>query len=95
MLTSFPVFRVQWLRAKAAKDRFQEEVTLLEAEMGWTISYFHHQSVNWKSAHNVAKNNDTGRACLAARECAMWELMKENAERLTQRFKIARVSTNT
>lgn len=63
--------------------------------MGWVVNFFHNQSLKWKAVHNAAKDNDTGKACLAARECGVWEMMKENAERLTQRFKIARVTTNS
>ena len=86
------VFRVQWLRAKAIKDHFEEEVVLLKAEMGWTVNYFHNQSLNWKVLYN-AGDNDRGRACIAAKESAVWEKLKEDAEQIAQRFKIARTTT--
>ena len=85
-------FRVQWLHAKAIKDRFDEEVVLLEAEMGWTVNYFHNQSLNWKALYNVA-DNDRGCACIAVKESAVWENLKEDAEQITQRFKIVHVTT--
>ncbi|KIK71983.1 hypothetical protein PAXRUDRAFT_800527, partial [Paxillus rubicundulus Ve08.2h10] len=33
-------YRGHWLRAKALKDRWEEEVELLRAEGKWTINFF-------------------------------------------------------
>ena len=86
------VFRVQWLRAKAIKDCFKEEVVLLKAEMGWTVNYFHNQSLNWKALYNAVDSN-RGCACIAAKESAAWEKLKEYTEQIAQTFKITRATT--
>ncbi|KIJ59563.1 hypothetical protein HYDPIDRAFT_33092 [Hydnomerulius pinastri MD-312] len=38
-------FRVQWLRTKASRDRFREEVDLVQSEMGWTRNDFARRDV--------------------------------------------------
>ena len=67
------------MRAKAIKDRFEEEVKLFEAEMGWTVNYFHNQSLNWKGLCNMA-DTDRGQACIAVKESAVWEKLKKDAK---------------
>jgi hypothetical protein len=62
--------------------------------MEWTVNYFHTQSLKWK-VHYDAVDNNIGRKCIAAKECAVWEKMKEDAEQMTQRFKIAHSTTAT
>jgi hypothetical protein len=52
-LSNFPlkrtkVQRVHWLRARAQKARWQEEVTLLGYEMQWTVRYYMHMSERWQ-----------------------------------------------
>ena len=84
------VFRVQWLHAKAIKDHFEEEVKLLEAEMRWTVNYFHNQSLNWKGLCDVA-DNDRDRACIVV-ESAVWEKLKEDTEQIVQRFNIVHMT---
>ena len=42
------MYRVSWLRAKARRDRWEEECDLLEAEMGWTLNYFKFQQDRWE-----------------------------------------------
>ncbi|KAI6143498.1 hypothetical protein EDD17DRAFT_1497422 [Pisolithus thermaeus] len=38
--TSAKVYRIHWLRAKAGKDRWEEEESLLTSEFQWVINYF-------------------------------------------------------
>ncbi|KIM71052.1 hypothetical protein PILCRDRAFT_33210, partial [Piloderma croceum F 1598] len=37
-------YRVHWLKAKAWRDRWAEEVTLLVNEMDWTLGFFEHRA---------------------------------------------------
>jgi hypothetical protein len=37
------VYRVNWLKAKARWNRWEEELSLVQHEMGWTIGWFKHQ----------------------------------------------------
>jgi hypothetical protein len=42
------VYRVNWLKAKARVDRWQEELVLVKNEMQWTILWFKNQANLWK-----------------------------------------------
>ncbi|KAG1782823.1 hypothetical protein EV702DRAFT_950816, partial [Suillus placidus] len=35
-----PSYRVHWLRAKALRDRWREELILVKLEMDWTHNFF-------------------------------------------------------
>ncbi|KIJ60685.1 hypothetical protein HYDPIDRAFT_98379, partial [Hydnomerulius pinastri MD-312] len=84
------VFRVQWLRAKASRDQFREEVELVQSEMGWTRNDFARRAGIWDAHHHAAEqSDDQGRACYAAKEAALWHELKDDATRVAQRFEIA------
>ena len=38
------VYRVNWLRAKARFDRWDEEDEIVRSEMRWTLLYFEHHT---------------------------------------------------
>ena len=42
------VYRVNWLRAKACVDQWQEEQILLKHEMQWTTLWFQNQANLWR-----------------------------------------------
>lgn len=42
------VYRVNWLKAKARVDRWEEEFILVKNEMQWTILWFRHHANLWK-----------------------------------------------
>ena len=42
------VYRVNWLRAKARVDQWQEELILVKHEMQWTILWFQYQANLWR-----------------------------------------------
>jgi hypothetical protein len=42
------VYRVHWLKAKARRDRWAEEATLLGHEMDWTFAFFQKQAFKWR-----------------------------------------------
>jgi len=46
---NMPVYRVHWLKAKARRDRWQEERILLASEMQWTELFFRHRGSRWKT----------------------------------------------
>lgn len=66
----FTVYRVHWLRSKASRDRWKEELDLLPHEMEWVIYFFRHKSAEWKELGLSAKI--PGKVCYAARQAAMW-----------------------
>jgi hypothetical protein len=72
-LTGGTVNRVHWLRARAQKQRWAEEFTLVGYEMTWTVNYFLHQSAIWEDRGNTA--HKPGAVAYAAKKAAMWRSM--------------------
>jgi hypothetical protein len=65
-----PVQRVHWLRARAQKTRWEEELLLNKYEMQWTIKYFLHQAGQWQDRFHIAEN--AGPKAYAARQSSQW-----------------------
>ena len=75
-VTFDPVFRVHWLRAKAQKMRWIEELQCLQVEMESAVRYFRHQEKFWKERGEVIDSrSQPGHAAWAAKQSAMWCLM--------------------
>jgi hypothetical protein len=86
----FLVNRVHWLRARAQRQRWKEELILVGYEMIWTVNYFKHQCQQWsdrKAAANVV--NNSGAAAYASRKMAMWTCMASNADNKFQKVNSA------
>ncbi|KIM65642.1 hypothetical protein SCLCIDRAFT_112287, partial [Scleroderma citrinum Foug A] len=65
--------RVHWLRAKALRDRWDEETILLKFEAKWTKQYLSHRESRWREQLEEANIcGEVGRACYAARQCQMY-----------------------
>ena len=76
------VNRVHWIRARAQNNRWQEELTLTEYEMQWTVRYFQHQAGQWEKWGNQAEYaTKQGAAAYAARKVVMWTHMAKDADR--------------
>ena len=76
------VYRVHWLKAKARRDRWAEEVELLRSEMDWTQAYFRAQAHHWEVRRNKVGSKDIqagdlengyrGHKCYAYQQEALW-----------------------
>jgi hypothetical protein len=67
---------VHWLRARAQKQRWNEELILVGHEMDWTVRYYLYQARVWKDRKSVAEGmGDNGAAVYAVRKEAMWKEM--------------------
>ena len=72
-VTFHAVFRVHWLRAKAQKTRWIEELQCLQVEMESAIRYFRHQEQVWKGRGEIIDSrSQPGHAAWAAKQSAMW-----------------------
>ena len=85
MLTNQPlnghiVQRVHWLHAHACKLQWQEEVTLVQYKMQWTVCYFLHNMEVWEDRRKNTRPQ--GLAAYAARKSAMWKAMATDADQL-------------
>ena len=86
LLPAFNIFfngvvqRVHWLRARAQKNRWQEELTLVGYEMQWTTRYFLYRARKWQVQ---LEDNDlqAGPRAYAARQAAQWGGLVSDAER--------------
>jgi hypothetical protein len=80
-LILFEVYRVHWLRAKAQKMRWIEELRCLQVEMESAVRFFMHQEQFWKEKHKVVKPQlQPGHDAWAARQSAMWCSMAVRAK---------------
>jgi hypothetical protein len=77
----YAVYQVHWLRAKAQKTRWIEELQCLQVEMESAVRYFHHQEQYWQEKQMIiAPQSQPGHAAWAARQSAMWHSMAMQAE---------------
>ena|ERR1700677_4731515 len=75
------VYRVHWLRAKAQKARWIEELQCLQVEMQSAVRFFKHQEQFWQEKHELIEpRSRPGHAAWAARQCAMWNSMAMQAD---------------
>jgi hypothetical protein len=64
---------VNWLRAKARVDRWEEEVELVENEMQWTILWFKNQVKLWKERFEREEDIlPKGHKAYAAKQLKLW-----------------------
>ena len=76
----FEVQRVHWIRARAQKHRWEEELTLVKYEMGWTTRSFLHKAKEWHDRFEEPNINPGPRA-YAARQSSQWRSMALDADR--------------
>lgn len=71
------MYRVNWLRAKARRDRWNEEVVLLRYEMDWCRNFFKGKLNEWKGLADASIL--PGHRCYALSRSEMWELLDSHA----------------
>ena len=72
VLTSKPVYRVNWLRARARAKRWSEEKEIVVKEMEWVIESFRHMEGLWKERAEKMGNEKPGHRAYAMRETERW-----------------------
>ena len=78
----FPkVQRVHWVRARAQKLRWEEELLLVKYEMEWTTKSFLHKAQEWRDRFEEPNVNQGPRA-YAARQSSQWRRMAMDSDRL-------------
>ncbi|KAG1840122.1 hypothetical protein C8R48DRAFT_679665 [Suillus tomentosus] len=73
------VYRVNWLKAKARWNRWQEELRLVRHEMGWTINWFKYHQNEWERRGGQATR--PGHQAYAYQQVLMWGRFVEGAEK--------------
>lgn len=71
---AFTVQRVHFLRARAQKHRWTEELLLVDYEMSWTVQFFRHKAAVWRvRGVAAAAAAALGSRSYTARKISMWE----------------------
>jgi hypothetical protein len=83
---SLPVYpsvqRVNWLRAKARNQRWEEEITIVTNEMCWTQLWFQNQVDVWEERRRVALlHSSQGHQVYAAKQVWVWIQFLEDAKK--------------
>jgi hypothetical protein len=66
------------LKAKARWQRWEEELSLVRHEMGWTVSWFKYKKEEWEQRlHKATKH---GHRAYAQRQVLLWERFLLNAQ---------------
>ncbi|KAG1888829.1 hypothetical protein F4604DRAFT_1915889 [Suillus subluteus] len=73
-------YRVHWLRAKALRDRWEEELLLVQHEMSWTCNFFLHKAEGWIRLGRIGKDAENmGHIAYAAWQCKMYQHLYQDA----------------
>jgi hypothetical protein len=79
-MLNYLVYRVNWLRAKARVDRWNEELTLVKQEMKWTILWFRNQANLWmKRLEKEESNLPIGHKAYAIKQKKIWNEFEKKA----------------
>ena len=80
--SNISVYRVNWLRAKARRDRWLEEKDLLWSELTWTKCYFEKRVVTWQN--RAQASSVPGLICHAYGHARNWDLLRLQASKALQ-----------
>ncbi|KAK7676858.1 hypothetical protein QCA50_020194 [Cerrena zonata] len=72
------MLRVNWLRAKSRRDRWQEEKILLKSELIWTKNFFSNRKILWIDR---AKDTTAGVQCYALKQAVTWDRLSYLAQK--------------
>ncbi|TEB20788.1 hypothetical protein FA13DRAFT_1717460 [Coprinellus micaceus] len=61
--------RVMWLRKRAVRDRWAEELELLTCEMEWTKNYFKNKQREWRA---IGREHSGGKSAFGHQQEEMW-----------------------
>ena len=76
------VYRVNWLRAKARFDHWDEEDQIVRSEMRWTLLYFEHHTKAWEGrAEKSEALGESGHRAYALKQAAMWAQFGKDGEK--------------
>ena len=73
------VQHVHWLRARAQKNRWEEELLLVKYEMQWATRYFLHKAGQWQDRFLIP-DADAGPKAYAARQSSQWKYLASEVD---------------
>ncbi|KAG1841465.1 hypothetical protein C8R48DRAFT_751179 [Suillus tomentosus] len=74
--------KVHWLRTKSLRDRWAEELLLVEHEMRWTIDFFIFKSRAWlaRAEADAGNRDQDGHKCYAVRQAQVYRALADAAD---------------
>lgn len=66
------VYRLNWLRARAQKNRWSEELNLTRHEMQWTVRWYVHMAAKWRVRRDAVDDLWRGHRAYAEKQIGMW-----------------------
>ncbi|KAI6101699.1 hypothetical protein EDD16DRAFT_1525810 [Pisolithus croceorrhizus] len=63
-------YRINWLKARARRDRWKEEVSLVRHEMLWTCLWFEHHKNMWEK--RALQSSEPGKEAYAKKQMGLW-----------------------
>ena len=74
------VYRVNWLRARARAQRWDEEKAIVRKEMDWVIRTFGYMRKVWETRARDMGGEKPGHKAYAMREAERWQRWIETAK---------------
>ncbi|KAI6003376.1 hypothetical protein EDC04DRAFT_2971510 [Pisolithus marmoratus] len=63
-------YRINWLKARARRDRWREEVSLVRHEMLWTTLWFQYEKEIWETW--ALQSTEPGKEAYASKQVELW-----------------------
>ncbi|KIK24178.1 hypothetical protein PISMIDRAFT_62507, partial [Pisolithus microcarpus 441] len=63
-------YRINWLKARARRDRWKEEVSLVRHEMLWTVLWFEYHKNMWEE--RALQSMEPGKEAYAKKQMGLW-----------------------
>ncbi|KAI6161829.1 hypothetical protein EDD17DRAFT_1480227 [Pisolithus thermaeus] len=63
-------YHINWLKARARRDRWREEVSLVRHEMLWTTLWFQYQKEIWET--RALQSTEPGKEAYASKQVELW-----------------------
>ncbi|KIK24130.1 hypothetical protein PISMIDRAFT_99126, partial [Pisolithus microcarpus 441] len=76
------VYRINWLKARARRDRWKEEVSLVRHEMLWTGLWFEYHKNMWEQ--RALQLTEPGKEAYARKQMVLWSDFANKARLMFQ-----------
>lgn len=73
------VYRVHWLKGRAQRNRWAEELRITQNEMEWVTRFFFFKRREWKKWLHSCQSPSSGHVAYAERQMDMWEDLGDQA----------------
>ncbi|KDR74655.1 hypothetical protein GALMADRAFT_27784, partial [Galerina marginata CBS 339.88] len=75
-------YRINWLSARAQRNRWAEELNLTQHEMGWTVRFYVHMARKWRDRRDKLPSGHLGHRAYAEEQITLWNELSRVADSL-------------